>query len=256
MGYKWFRVSDSGPIEIEDAPPRIEGATTPTLTINGALVSEAGLYYAEVFYTDIQGNPGVFSSQARLRVEGPPVIADITPDQELEEGEELMLTVSVVNQSPAASPTYTFEWYLDGFKLNETSNTYFVDGVEMEDAGTYTVKIISDNGCGEIEATIKVNVKSSVYETSNPNFRIVSVMPNPVTHEASANFILPDAQDFTLSLVDLTGRFVAELYSGFGTIGMNVIRFDDKLLNISSGTYFVILESQGRKTSYQISINK
>ena len=123
------------------------------------------------------------------------------------------------------------------------------------DTGTYKVKIISMNDCGE--SIIEHHVRLlNIIDNSDPEFRIQSVLPNPIENQATINFIIPKAGEVSLVLIDLTGREIMELHSGFFAEGEQSVHIYDKLNNMPSGSYFVILESRGRKASMHITISK
>jgi hypothetical protein len=247
IGYRWKKNG----VLLSDAP-HIIGARSNTLTINGLEVSDAGDYEVEIYYINL--GAGIKSNTATLTVGEPPTITSITGNGSavwVDRDDDLQLVVEV------SSPTnYTYQWSFNGTILPINTNVYVVPQASVDDEGVYTILITNNLGCGQTEATIEVKLNTSIFEYSTQNFRILSVVPNPVTNEASVNFVLPDAQTVILSLVDATGKFVSEIHSGFCVEGMNTIRFDEKLLNISSGTYFVVLESNDKKTSYKISVNK
>jgi hypothetical protein len=125
------------------------------------------------------------------------------------------------------------------------------------DSGTYRVKIISMNSCGEYVLQHHVAI-ADVYiiDNNDPEFRIQSILPNPIENQATINFIIPIAAEVSFTLIDLAGREIMELHRGFFNDGNNTIHIYDKLNQMSSGSYFVILESRGRKASMHITISR
>jgi hypothetical protein len=133
--------------------------------------------------------------------------------------------------------------------------TFYRDYAEKDDFGLYTVVVTSNNGCGQSELSVHIG-HIGIMEYDNPEFTILSVLPNPVTNEATINFILPQDGNATLTLLDVAGREVSQLASAFFHEGNNTITITNKLHHVSSGAYFIILEFNGRKTSINITINK
>ena len=131
---------------------------------------------------------------------------------------------------------------------------YYVAEATYLEAGHYKVTIKSDNDCGE--ATIEGDVTVGIIDNNDPTFKIQSVQPNPVHNEAVIQFILPTASDATFTLIDLAGKPILELFSDYFDEGENTIHIYNKLTSIASGTYFVLLESHGRKAAMKITINK
>lgn len=62
-------------------------------------------------------------------------------------------------------------------------------------------------------------------------------VPTLVTSSTFATLILPRAGSVEMSLVDASGRVVAEIYSGKGTAGLNLIRISSQ--GLTAGTYFL-----------------
>jgi len=133
---------------------------------------------------------------------------------------------------------------------------YFVASMQDIDFGTYHVVVKSMNDCGETQSDNIVISDLSVIDNSDPNFRILSVTPNPVSNNATINFVLSQDGDVTFSLVDLSGRELGILHTGFFNEGESNIYITDKFSSLSSGSYFLLLESRGRKTAIKITISR
>jgi len=124
------------------------------------------------------------------------------------------------------------------------------------DIGKYHVKVISIRGCGEVISDI-INITTvGIIDNEDPYFRIISVVPNPVSQDATIHFVLPKQGDATFTLIDMSGRELGILHSDFFDAGDHSISVSDKFRYMSSGTYFLILESQGRKAAIKITISR
>jgi len=136
------------------------------------------------------------------------------------------------------------------------NSIYYVASVDISDFGTYYVKVTSANGCGEIISDNIVIKPISIIDHSDPFFRIISVIPNPVSKDATVHFILSQNGDATISLMDLNGRDLGILHTGHYSEGEHTLLISDKLSSVSSGAYFLLLESRGRKATLKININR
>lgn len=81
------------------------------------------------------------------------------------------------------------------------------------------------------------------------------VYPNPASSQVVLSFMAPKGQSYDLKVYDLAGRLVKKIEEGVGegryitAIWMG-INMDGRM--VSEGTYFVVLHSEGRKTSRKI----
>lgn len=69
--------------------------------------------------------------------------------------------------------------------------------------------------------------------------------PNPFNDETIIPFTLGHATDVSLSIYDINGRLVENLYTGFATTGSHTIAWRGN--NVSTGVYFYILEAAGNR---------
>ncbi len=70
------------------------------------------------------------------------------------------------------------------------------------------------------------------------------VFPNPVVDNFTVEFPLEDNENINISILDINGKVVKELYSGRGTSGENVFSFNKN--NLSSGVYSLMITSNSR----------
>ncbi len=75
-------------------------------------------------------------------------------------------------------------------------------------------------------------------------FGLGPVYPNPFNSRTTIRFGIDKAAPATLRIYDLTGRVVADLYSGQATVGYHRVSYDGVAL--PSGIYWLRLESVGR----------
>lgn len=67
------------------------------------------------------------------------------------------------------------------------------------------------------------------------------IFPNPVTENFTVEFALEENSALDISVVDMEGRVVKELFAGEGKSGDNVFSFNKA--NLTSGSYFLLVKS-------------
>jgi hypothetical protein len=256
--YKWYKIQNGDSLLVSNGG-NISGANTNNLNITGITTSDAGAYYLVIEYVNLLA--GIASNTCTLIVETPPVVVPMKQtiangSDTLNVAEDGNLALFVTLQ-PQPGTFYQYQWYLDGTNLfGAASSNYTVSSISTYEEGMYSVSISSLNGCGESWDSIYVKVGNGILEENDPNFRILNIMPNPVSYEATINYILPAAQEVSLTLMDASGGLVAELFYGMGIAGENMLHINNKFNQLSSGTYFVILASKNKTTSYKIDVAK
>jgi len=92
------------------------------------------------------------------------------------------------------------------------------------------------------------------YNNTVPEKFEVSNYPNPFNPTTNIQYSLPKDGNVTVKIFDMTGRNIAEVYSGFRTAGTYTEKFDGSKL--SSGIYFLRVENQGISIVRKISLIK
>jgi hypothetical protein len=82
----------------------------------------------------------------------------------------------------------------------------------------------------------------------------VSNYPNPFNPTTNIQYSLPKDGNVTVKIFDITGRNIAEVYSGYRAAGTYTEKFDRS--NLSSGIYFLRVENQGISIVRKISLIK
>jgi hypothetical protein len=249
IGYRWYK---NGSVLTNGGS--IIGANSSTLRIINPQISDAGTYRVEIYFVNLSSNT-ISSSTATLLVEDSPIITSITGDITSSSGLSLTLSVVVLEQHNSYACDY--QWYKDGNPIpNANNSSYIIPSLSTNDEGKYYVVITSLRGCGETKSS-DINVVIGVGINDIPtidNFSILSVEPNPVTSDAIIRYEVPGTQLVKLSLLDLTGKEMELIYTGIAESGINTATI--KRLNVSNGTYFIVLESNGYKTSFSFVVNK
>ena len=249
IGYRWYRndvliATNSGVNKLTD-----------TFRIANPQLTDAGSYKVAVFFVNL-GSTAIESNEATLIIEDKPIITSLSGKQDIQLGTSFTLSVAVRQQHNNYAVEY--QWFKDGVPLQgATGGICSISNATINDEGNYYVVITSLRGCGETTSEmIEVTVgNGSVNEfASIANFGILSVRPNPVTSDAVISYEVPAVQEVKLSLLDLTGKTIQVIYTGLAESGINSVNL--KQLNISNGTYFIVLESNGHKSSFSFVVNR
>lgn len=81
---------------------------------------------------------------------------------------------------------------------------------------------------------------TSVEDLNKNNSEQLDIYPNPALQSAKANFITTTNSYCNLSIYDLTGRKVQEIFNGW--LGAGEQTFEIKSNQLTAGIYFVKLE--------------
>lgn len=104
---------------------------------------------------------------------------------------------------------------------------------------------------------IRLEPTTSVEPVSLPSGMTVSAFPNPFGQNTTVSFALPQAEGVEMTVVDMSGRIVARLAEGNFEAGLHPVSWDGTDINdraVSSGTYFVRVQSANGETTRKVSI--
>lgn len=111
--------------------------------------------------------------------------------------------------------------------------------------GTYTVTLTQQNPCGSYTST-QVIVISGIGETENYAEQTLNVFPNPTQNTSTISYLLPTGGDCELSLLNLTGEVIYTQRRSQLSLGWQSSALDLSGLAISSGVYFIRLDTPER----------
>ncbi len=117
-----------------------------------------------------------------------------------------------------ATGSNTFKW------------TYVKDDLYLDGADCAWIDFIS---LPKEQSTIRVETIISAIRCS--------VYPNPANNEVNINILAPKAEDFTVSMIDITGKVVAETITSVSANMPNTVQFSTA--DLSNGVYFVKMNS-------------
>lgn len=172
LTYQWRKDN----VDLVDSAGHIAGATTATLTITDALLTDAGSY--TVVVTNQVTN--VTSAAATLTVNAlvAPSITSGPASQTVTIGDPVTFSVTATGSAPLA-----YQWRKNGEDIaSATADTFTIPVAQQADAGAYTVRI--SNSVGAVvsaDATLVVNLP-----TTGP----AAPAAQPATQMAVSGFVL------------------------------------------------------------------
>ena len=95
---------------------------------------------------------------------------------------------------------------------------------------------------------------SSISDIVPSNFTISTIYPNPFNPNTNIEIEVPNNDLFNISIYDINGRLVNEIFSGNKSIGMHSFVWDAS--NFPSGIYFVTLSSNTISKHHKIMLIK
>ncbi len=120
-------------------------------------------------------------------------------------------------------------------------------------SGTYGLTITDNNGCvWEDEFVIQDLTQIHWLESSSSEFNLEQNQPNPFGSSTNLRIQLPRESSINLSIYNLLGEEVFEIYSGTKGKGSHHFKFNRNTL--PAGTYFIKLSSQEGKLSKKMTI--
>lgn len=231
------------------------GTETSKLSIGAAIPSVAGKYYAVAKL--VNANFSLKGNDIIVGINKIPAIT-VQPEANIAVTQDAELKISVV--ANGAAPL-TYQWYKDGAAIqNATLDTYTVDKASLADTGTY--KVIVKNDCGEVssnEAYVLLVVKqyTSVNDDVLPGaYMLMPVTPNPASTTATVAMWVPEQTNVRLSISDITGRELVELFNGTANIGRQEFKIDVDKLNLTNGVYILNMSSSKVQLNEKIIISK
>ena len=88
----------------------------------------------------------------------------------------------------------------------------------------------------------------------NNNINAISVYPNPAIETATINFNLIEANQASVSVIDMTGKTVATIFNGNLTAGAH--QFEINVANLATGCYFVKVQTEAGAKTIKLAVTK
>jgi hypothetical protein len=244
VNYQWFK----GSTQLTEHLPKIEGTNTKQLVIYSVDNNDAGEYYATVSLEGTQISNQ--SDKVQLNIKGKPEILTQPQGVTLNDGDDLLLEVVLADIS---DPTVKYQWYRANRPLlNAAAATYTKSKVSLGDAtsgdqGEYWCVITND--CGTVTSAnanvIITTGTTDISDVQSNGYSLSVPSPSPVNHLANVRYYLPNQANVKISLSDVQGSYTTELVNQMISSGEHFVSINASQMNISSGTYFLKLESNG-----------
>ena len=239
INYQWFK----GGNPLKENLPLMEGTNSKHLVIYGIHIADAGEYYATVSLAGTTISKQ--SDKVQLNVKVKPTILTQPLGATLKVGEDLSLIVAVADIN---DPSTKYQWYKDNKAIsNATASTYAKAKADAIDQGSYWCVITND--CGNTTSdNVNVVITTGTTNVTDVQFNGYSLSvpsPSPVNSIANVRYVVPNSSNVRISLSDIQDSFESELVNQMISTGEHFITIDANRMNISSGTYFLKLESNG-----------
>ena len=226
LTYQWYA-----------AGAALTNETTNTLVFTATAGVTSDIYCDVTYSTN-----GKKVSSAKVSVTGneAPAFSSAIADQELEEGDDLVL------EATATGSSVTYTWFMESSTMSiGEGSSLTLTSVDESDSGLYYC--VATNPCGSVQSnSASITVKSSgiVASVDNAVKFDMNVTPNPAQGNAQFTFNLDVAQNVKVILSNETGLEVATLANGFLPKGLNTLDINSNRYNLSNGVYFITLISE------------
>lgn len=134
-----------------------------------------------------------------------------------------------------------------------------LDAVEDLASGTYTATLKTPCAVRRTAAVVVAVDEASAGVTSTPlaeGYRLEAIQPNPVADKATIRFSVPAPCKVSLRVVDVVGHSVATILSADVPAGTHTAEFVVSNAEIVSTLYYVVLSTQGFRTSQPMMVVK
>ena len=157
------------------------------------------------------------------------------------------MNVSFTNGTVGAT---SYAWsFGDGgtSSLQNPTHTYTTSGV-------YTVKeIITSGSCSDtITTEVNVNGYTGIAENTTENFSF-EAFPNPTNNVLTVQYSLNMETDVQITVCDLTGRQVQQLYAGKAN-GKQQLTWNTQ--NVAEGVYMLVFKSANYNVPLKVIVEK
>jgi len=140
--------------------------------------------------------------------------------------------------------------------LNNDIQTYIAVSLENKSFDSNSLRLMIEDGAAlDIEhinivagnQSSEVSVRWDAAEIHN--FEIANVYPNPFNPVTQIDYNLNQAGNLKISVYNILGQEVAELYSGYQTEGSNFVTWD--ATSMSSGVYYITMALNGQVDTHK-----
>ncbi|MEI6091281.1 MAG: immunoglobulin domain-containing protein [bacterium] len=227
--YKWYR--NGNPIN-DDA--FYFGTNTKEMIIKNFDNVRAGDFKCKI--SIMPDETFVFSDQVNVKIyEKPFILSQSIGTENAQIGETVSLFVN------ASGDHLKFFWFKD--KDSEfycTTQTLVIPNYTADDAGNYTCMVY--NQCDTV-LSVPVTLETGSGINDEPNAFNARITPNPVSTVCTLNFNVSETGLINIVLYSSTGQVVSTLANSTFVEGTHNLTIDTGILDIASGTYFVLIQT-------------
>ncbi|MCX6182503.1 MAG: T9SS type A sorting domain-containing protein, partial [Bacteroidetes bacterium] len=144
---------------------------------------------------------------------------------------------AVVTFTNTSSGATSYTWDFDDFSTSTANAPVHAFAAN----GVYKIVLTAWKGTCSDTATMTFKLALGVSEIAL-NKGTVSIYPNPVNEQATFELNMTESSNVTVSIYDVAGQLVANVYQGQVTEGTTKLSFDSS--NLRSGIYFTSITSE------------
>lgn len=158
---------------------------------------------------------------------------------------------------------FTIRWFKDGHLIEGANGQELTYPIATQDlAGVYTVEL--SNPCKSVmskpmqviieDRSFQVNtevggeqdgVAGHMNEITHSGFELRECQPNPVTDQATIEFVTAETSPVTLKVVDLNGNVVATLVNDVLPAGEHSVSINTRQHDMANALYYYVLTAPG-----------
>ena len=165
------------------------------------------------------------------------------------------ITLSVNPMQPTFH-NLNVQWSINGNDVPGANNSSFIADASALNAGSNKVKAVVNDTISTVKSTyIKPQLQQSVEWTINVTgtivnngqdrlhqFRLYPIYPNPFNSEACITYELPRTSEVTITVFDIRGKYIVELFNGIKNEGAHSYTWN--ALAYPSGVYYIRMKSE------------
>lgn len=236
--FRWFKDN-----ELIENNPLYSGETTSQLKIIRFSDEINGLYYVEA---TLNNNPKTTIKTNLFKITNLHYVefTNSFPDTLMvTEGDEIKLEVQIAESLSEVR----YSWHRDITPIESDGKAILIiDNAKSLDQGLYYCK--ANNLCGaSYSDTVFVQIVpkqfTSINEISNNSYSMTLIEPNPVGSIAKFTINSNYNLNATIKLIDIQGNTVSTIHNGLIASGQFKSFVDTDRLNLSNGTYFLLVQS-------------
>ncbi|MBU3699117.1 MAG: hypothetical protein FGM33_03775 [Candidatus Kapabacteria bacterium] len=200
---------------------------------------------------------GATDAARLVRLQGSePILLDPSSTIRVAQGAEIRLGIENIT----SAKYHEITWYKNDVAIPGANSAVLVLADLQELAsGTYTAMVKTPCAARRTSPVV-INVEpEGPSVTSTPTiagYQLQSVLPNPVSSKATITFSVPAPCKVHLKVVDMVGHDVATILNADVASGTHTAEFVVSGSDIPSTLYYVVLSTQGFKTSQPMIVVK